>query len=464
MVLLIAVNAVITLTSCQNDYDYDSASVDIADGYAMLTMNVRMPAPAADEDQFFQNEYLISHFELFLFDAQTKKYVTKAVINDPIPAEELYNNLYDITYLFKSLRLKVGMYDLFAIANYDKVPDDIDNEEEFLNIVDSVSYLPGIEPHISDNGAIMTSRASDMLNVDLTPWNGKEFFITINLERVLAKLQIGVSQEYFELKNNGIKYADIKITNYKLVNLSKSFYLFQHTDKMTELGTKPDFKMPDNFNEYTESEEQYVVDPLFYKKTANEADANSFKDYYASWYGDFNTSNFASITATGTYGYAYILENTSFKTSQKNGYSPGIVFKASVSPVFVYLYDTKTFSLVKENRPEYWGDVIYSYNYDFYGSIQAINAASNLMLDELENYSDKQLDAYGIKRCNFNQGVYETYYTYWIQHRRNSDGNTKPMQYGVVRNNFYKIIVTGISDLGNSVIVPEIMRNNDEKQ
>ena len=472
--MLFSAIAFVILTSCQNDDEYDYSPLTstpspliphhsslTTDGYTMLSMKVRMPAPATDEDEYFQNEYLISRFELFLFDAQTKEYVDKAIINDPIPAEELFNNLYDITYLFKSLRVKVGRYDMFAIANYEKTPEEIKDENEFLNMIDSISYPSGVEPYISDKGAIMTSRATAMLNVDLTPWNGKEYYITIDLERVLAKLQIGVAKEYFELKNNGNKYADIKITNYKLVNLSKRFYLFQHTDRMTELDTKPDFQMPTNFGEYQEDEDRYIVDPMFYKKTTSTSDAQSFNNYYASWFGNFNTSNFASITAVGKYGYAYILENTSFKDSQKNGYSAGIVFKASVSPVFVYLYDSKTFSLIKEHRPEYWGDVIYVYNYNFYGSIQAINAASELMLDELETYDDRQLQQYGIKKCNFNQGVYETYYTYWIQHRKNPADNNGSMSYGVVRNNFYKIIITGISDIGHSMIVPDIMHDNN---
>ena len=34
------------------------------------------------------------------------------------------------------------------------------------------------------------------------------------------------------------------------------------------------------------------------------------------------------------------------------------------------------------------------------------------------------------------------------------------MNYGVVRNNYYKIVVSGISGIGDSEIIPEIMRDN----
>ena len=154
------------------------------------------------------------------------------------------------------------------------------------------------------------------------------------------------------------------------------------------------------------------------------------------------------------------MENTSFKTSQKNGYSPGIVFKAAVNPVFVYLYDSSQRVLREEYRPEYWPKTIYLYNYQFYGSIQAVNVASGLMLDELEHYTDAQLKQYGIKQCMFNMGVYETYYTYWIRHRNSPTDWMGPMQYGIVRNNFYQLIITGVSGLGNSSIVPDVLRDN----
>ena len=108
----------------------------------------------------------------------------------------------------------------------------------------------------------------------------------------------------------------------------------------------------------------------------------------------------------------------------------------------------------------YWSQTIYLYNYNFYGSIQAVNVASGLLLDELATYTDAQLKAYGIKKCNFNMGVYETYYTYWIRHRINSTESMGSMNYGVVRNNFYKIVVAGVSGVGDSEIVPEIMRDN----
>jgi peroxiredoxin len=430
-------------------------------GVADLTVRMRVLASTRSTDEdFFRNEHVISRLELFFFDAKTRKFVTKAVVDKLISEEDPVNASYDITYVAEPVRISVGVYNIFAIANYDHIPDDISDQDEFLNMADGITYQDGIEANIPETGPVMTNRATSLTSIDLVPWANKPYVLALDMERVLAKVQIGVSKSNFELRHDDKKYADINITNYKLVNLNRQYYLFQHKDILSTLGKKPDFLFPDNFGDYSEKSEHYVIDPFFYEKTTSQTDASKFKNYYASWYGAFTTENFASMPVAGSFGFAYILENTSYKTCQKNGYSPGIVFKAAVSPVFVYLYDNKSRTLVEESRAEYWPQTIYLYNYHFYGSIQAINVASGLSLDELETYNDTQLKAYGIKKCNFNMGVYETYYTYWIQHRTNSSESMGPMNYGVVRNNFYKIVVAGVSGIGDSGIVPEILRDN----
>lgn len=396
-------------------------------------MKVPTPNPGAD---YFQNEYIISHLELFFFDAETKKLATKLVVEDLVEDTDYPESYYDITYIMSPKHVKVGLYNIFAIANYVHTPEDIEDQNDFLNMIDSITYHSGIEPNIPSTGPVMTSDAKALLSIDLVPWEGKNYSMTIEMERVLAKLQIGVKSNSFELKHDGAKYADINITNYKLVNLNRQYYLFQHSDN------------------------DYILDPLFFKKTANVTDAKRFKDYYASWFGNFTTEGFASMPTAGNFGYAYILENTVRNDCQKNGYSVGIVFKGAVSPGIVYIYDNDTRTLKPERRPEYWPDAIYLYKYNFYGSIQAINEAGDLTLDELEHYTDSQLKAYGIKQCKFNMGVYETYYTYWIRHQTDTPTHMIPMEYAIVRNNFYKINIKGVSGIGDSSIIPDIMRDN----
>ena len=431
------------------------------EGEVNLSMKVRIPANRDDiEEDNFHNEYTISKLEVWFFDAESKKLFTKATVKGLTPKDAVYDTPYDITYLFKNIRLHVGVYDIFLLANYYNEDIDALDEMDFLNRVDSITYQEGVAANVPDIGPVMTNHACSLRGVNLLPWASRNYMMTVDLERVMAKLQIGVAQNKFELSRNGIKYADINITNYKLVNLSTRYYLFQHKDSLPTFTSQPEFTLPYNFCYYADEGEQYVVDPLFYKKLPNEFDIRKISKYYKSWFGEFTTENFASMPSAGNYGYAYILENTCFKTSQKNGYSPGVVFKAAVSPELVYLYDYDERVLKEERRPEYWPKTIYLYNYKFYGSIRAINEASRLSLDELETYTDAQLKNYGIKQCKFNMGVYETFYTYWIHHRNSQIDFMGAMQYGILRNNYYKMVIVGVNGIGNSVITPDIMRDN----
>lgn len=433
----------------------------IAKDEVEMTLNIKVPfTRSTSEEYHFQNEYVISKLELFFFNVQTRKLLQRVVVRDLVKTENEANQKYDITYIINTLRVKVGEFNIFAIANYNYTPDDINDQDTFLNMIDSITYKDGISAGIADTGPVMTNRATSQLNVNLVPYSGKTFILTFEMERIMAKLRLGIKQNTFELKNNDKKYAEIHITNYKFVNLNNKYYLFQHKDNVPTLGSKPYFRISEHFGEYSGGNDEYIVDPHFYEKTNSEDAVNKFGDYYTSWYGSFTTKDFASMPAAGSYAYAYILENTTYKLCQKNGYSTGIVFKAAVSPVSVFIYDNKEKKLQEETRPEYWPKVIYLYNYQFYSSIQAVNIASGLKLDELQEYNDSQLKEHGIKQCKFNMGVYETYYTYWIQHRTDLVENMGSMKFGIVRNNYYNMIVTGITGIGNSVITPETLRDN----
>lgn len=452
------------LTACENDreqYDVSTVAHEQQGDSVNLSLRLTVSTRANPMDEYyFHNEYAISRLYIYFFDTETKQFYTRVSIDGLTKEESHYDTQYDVTYLFDSVKLHAGVYDIFTIANYDYAPEKVKDEGELLNMVDSLTYQEGIEANMPDRGPVMTNRATSHLAVDLVPYINKYYVLQVELERVIAKLQIGVSQNTFPLTHEQRKYADINITNYKLVNMNRRYYLFQHRDNLPTLTSQPVFTLPYHFDDYSESGEEYIVDPYFYEKMPTATSVARFARYYKSWFGEFTTADFASMPSADNHGYAYILENTAFKSSQKNGYSPGIVFKGAVSPVFVYLYDFNQRQLREEYRPEYWPKTIYLYNYNFYGSLQAVNVASGLGLDELQTYTDAQLKPYGIKKCMFNMGVYETYYTYWIQHRSNTVEPMGPMQYGIVRNNFYKMTITGISGLGNSVITPEILRDN----
>lgn len=426
-----------------------------------IRMNLRVCIPArAAGSTVLDNEYNITRIDVFFFDAQTKNFVTRLKFEDPTKSN-LQIEPYDATFITEEKRVKIGKYDILAIANYDSIPTTITKMTDLLDLIDCRTYKEGVIASFPTTGPVMTSRANARQNIDLTKYNGKHYTLVIDMERVLAKLQIGVSNDFFRLihPKTSFKYAEVKITNYKLVNLMSCYYLFQHRDIVMDLGTEQPFAYPDTYGEYTEGTNEYIIVPYFYEKKNTPEDIQKCKDYYASWYGNFTTENFASMPTAGNYGYAYVLPNTMHKDSQINGYSTGIVFQASVTPAFAYIYDAETKEVKESYQPELWPTTLYFYNYEFYGSIQALNVKCGKSM-VVKEYTDEELKAYDMKQCKFNQGAYETFYTYWIPYLNSSTDHMRAMNFGIVRNNHYKMRITGITGIGNSKITPDLSRSN----
>ena len=58
--------------------------------------------------------------------------------------------------------------------------------------------------------------------------------MTINLERVMAKVLVGQSKEDYSLVDgNGKEYVSISLTGFQYINLSRWFYTFRHTAVLT---------------------------------------------------------------------------------------------------------------------------------------------------------------------------------------------------------------------------------------
>ena len=421
------------------------------------------------DEEYVEGENTITSVEVFIYHSETKKLAyRKAFTIDDIGHSSRDSYPRDSYIINQEISIKPGKYNIFAVANY-PVPDDIVNQEQLLDICDSIpnytSDMTGVLSNIPKEGPIMTNDPTSHVGIDIKFDPYKNVLISFDLIRTMAKFRIGVNPNNFPLKDPRIAedtcYARIQITGYKLVNMSKCCYLFPHKDQVTEFHTKPEFVMPDNYGEFNDTEaDLYTVDPFFYDKLPDEQSMKNLSNKFFLWFGSINTDNvnFAGFPYAGYYGHGYFMENTVFKSSQKNGYSPGVIFKATVSPTAVWKYNEKT-NKVEPIKPENLPHTYYLYNCKFYYSIQAINVDNNLNLEDRDNYTDAELKSYKIKQVKNNNGVYETYYTYWIEHKKASDPMSA-MRYGIVRNNYYQITVTGVSGLGESKITPQIMRDN----
>lgn len=87
------------------------------------------------ETSVIASESLVSSVRLFFFSSDSKKLVAFHDIDDITPLATSVDNQYDFTYLLPVIRLPLGYYDIFAIANYKNIPDDIETEDQLLALL-----------------------------------------------------------------------------------------------------------------------------------------------------------------------------------------------------------------------------------------------------------------------------------------------------------------------------------------
>lgn len=170
----------------------------------------------------------------------------------------------------------------------------------------------------------------------------------------------------------------------------------------------------------------YVLNP---KTLAAQPAEQDYEVYFNTYFSDGNwAQQYQKETDRGdnTYTYvSYVLENVMINDApgvSVNDYSTGIVFAAVYSPDGMG---------GEGNRDDF-----YWYNGKAYSSLESIG---------LPGATEDNYENYGIR---FYEGG-RCYYTYWINHADDGDDNSiGPMEFAIVRNNVYKINVTGISGIG----------------
>ena len=99
----------------------------------------------------------------------------------------------------------------------------------------------------------------------------------------------------------------------------------------------------------------------------------------------------------------------------------------------------------KQSYPE----TLYFFQQKFYATADALAAAVVA--------SGLSTGKYQARKFEKTDDGYRCYYKYWIRHLDNNNpGEMGVMEFGVVRNNLYRMLITGVSDLGDggSIIDP----------
>lgn len=448
--------AAVTQYSCINDADVAFSDETHSDSNGNLALFFEIPNVALSRsaessgvtEVGSKEEYAVKSLTVYLFDSTTK------TLKDQQELKNISQTGVDgqkIQYTADKITVNPGTYNIFAIANGKAVTGDISTQDAFLNAVDGITYSEGKIPSVPASGFVMTNRGAANLNVEVNkPTDSdKVTSVSIGLERVVAKIEVAQKQETFPLKDPAGKvYCTIKLNNFRMLNLATQFYTFRHTAVLNDFR-EPGAYTDENFGDINDNN-GYVIDPYFFKKTVEGAkDFTNADGFFAQALVDLdiNDSNWAGMAQANSWSHIYCLENCTYINAQLNAYSTGVMFKANMDIAADRVFDENGDNV---SNPSNWPTKLFYFNYNFYTGVDAVRklVLNNLPEDITDDSATEILAQYSIKRFQKTEN-YSCYYNYWIKHEDNNSTEMGVMEFGIVRNNIYRLSISKVAGLGS---------------
>ena len=305
---------------------------------------------------------------------------------------------------------------------------------------------------------------------------------TIKVERAAARFDYksSVANETYTLMEdeNGDPEITITLTDMALVNLSKEFYYLRRvsadgtstnaTIGGTEVGgTSANYVVDTDADWKSSYSSGSESDHFYYTYQPNDAGASTYDwDKIADVTGASGTADTDnSWNADGTKGdykiWRYATENTIPKGTddglQKKGITTGVAFKGEIQgateDMKTLLNGTNTVYVFDNILWGEWSDVKTAAEAKESDNTTLANPSLAAAYNEAtkDSYTDAKAVAAGftIFKPNTNK-KYEVLYYYWNRHNdNNNNGSMGPMEFAVVRNNVYKLSVTGVDKFGH---------------
>ena len=483
------------MASCSNDELEGMNNGQNPDGkaYAQIAINVANSATTraiagatGSEEPGTEAESKVSTVTVVLADPASD--IAQYVYNFPGDGTlDLGTNTAD--FATSPFLVPAGKYHVYVLANFgdnglsiSSINPGFDMKQEIA--ITAASKLSTDNSFLMTNGGVLgkvseggdgygqefnfEGTASDKeVNGDLTEKeDGKTLFkVEVQIERVVSKVTFNnTDNQSFTVEDaNGKTLATATLNGVDLINLNKKMYLIREAKTTTH--------KPSGVSTW-----YYPVDPNYNKLTSTELTSN-FSDNEAS---DF------TAPASATF---YCPENTMTAEAQLNGQTTGVVYQITwalntdagnnpytelsqggtdtYSQIFAAILSLSSGKDTDINENIFKADLaegttdgtFYAYNdlifknknaailyYCIANATGADNSAkaSDANTDFGTNKSETDLSKLSIKE--YKGGV--NYYPVWIKH--NPDGsNMQQDKFGVVRNHWYELTVTGISNLGN---------------
>lgn len=304
---------------------------------------------------------------------------------------------------------------------------------------------------------------------------------TIKVERAAARFDYKSSdadETYTLMEEDGKAEVTVTLTDMALVNLSKEFYYLRRvsadgkrenaTIGGTEVGgTSANYVVDTDADWKSSYSSGSESDHFYYTYQPNDADASTYDwDKIADVTGASGTADTdKNWNADGTKGdykiWRYATENTIPKGTddglQKKGITTGVAFKGEIKGVSdgmkILLNGTNTVYVFDNILWGTWDNVKTAAEAKESGNTTLANPSLAAAYNEAMKggYTDAKAVAAGFTIFKPNADKkYEVLYYYWNRHNDNdNNGSMGPMEFAVVRNNVYKLSVTGVNKFGH---------------
>lgn len=504
-----------TWSACSDDTDipggenpeearaYTTVTIAVPNGVAETRAGTTADTDDNTTEAGSEDEYKVKTANLYLFPGGAGSSFGSATLKEIISINQFTQmtastaDAKTIVWTSKKTALTPGDYRIYIVVNgtVNGVTDGSKNsltEADFL--AKTTTDATGVIAAVPEAGLVMASRSPKSDNMNTLPYIAQtitkdpEQTIAATVERMMGKITVtagganvasaaNVYTSFSSTVDAIGNITNITLKGYYVVNARKEGYYFRHVDKEST-ATNPLGEA--NYGNSTTSL-PYVVDPKTYSKTYSGTPA-ALAGSYAGWYlqgsGAFGLLSFGSFggTYTAMPGYssaaaetkvaAYCYENTMLKEKQKNGYTTGIVFKAEIAPS--KMMQKKSGADGVEESSTFTGmSEIFYHSGIFYKDITALKEAGVLLEAGTTSSSAggapadlKKNDVQCFKKGSAD-GKFVCYYPYWIKHIPSENVAEDVMEFGIVRNNVYKVTVTGIQGVGKDGVTEDIITDTE---
>lgn len=504
-----------TWSACSDDTDipggenpeearvYTTVTIAVPNGVAETRAGTTADTDDNTTEAGSEDEYKVKTANLYLFPGGAGSSFGSATLKEIISINQFTQmtastaDAKTIVWTSKKTALTPGDYRIYIVVNgtVNGVSDSSKGsltEADFL--AKTTADATGVIAVVPEAGLVMASRSPKSDNMNTLPYIAQtitkdpEQTIAATVERMMGKITVtagganvasaaNVYTSFSSTVTAISNITNITLKGYYVVNARKEGYYFRHVDKE---GSATSPLAEANYGNSTTSL-PYVVDPKTYSKTYSgtpAALAGSYADWYLQGSGAFGLLSFGSFggTYTAMPGYssaaaetkvaAYCHENTMLKDKQKNGYTTGIVFKAEIAPSKMMQKKAGSGG-VEENSTFTSMSEIFYHSGIFYKDIAALKEAGVLLTDGTTSSSasgapaDLKKNDVQCFKIGSADGKFVCYYPYWIKHIPSENTAEDVMEFGIVRNNVYKVTVTGIQGVGKDGVTEDIITDTE---